>query len=198
MKTLKIFVIIFLGLILIMPAVADDQKKGAEQQKMMEAWMKYATPGAPHKFLEKQVGEWDVVSKMWEEPGKEPMVTKGPAVGKMLMGGRYLKMTYKGTMMGMPFEGVGISAYDNHLKKYLSIWMDNMGTGIMFSKGTLDKTGKILTEYAEIDNIFTGAKEKVKSVTTCITDDKFVMEMFMVSPKGEFKNLEVTHIRKKK
>jgi len=197
MKTVKVFLIIFLGLVLIAPSLADSQEKSEEQQKMMEVWMKYATPGKAHKFLEKQVGEWDVISKMWEKPGQPPTITKGPGKGKMFMGGRYLKMYYKGNMMGMPFEGLGIYAYDNHLKKFLSIWIDNMGTGIMFSKGTVDKTGMVLTTYSEVDNIFTGAKDKFKTVITFMNADKFLMEMYMLGPKGEFRSLEVTHIRKK-
>ena len=134
---------------------------------------------------------------MWEKPGQEPHVTKGPAIGKMIMSGRYLKMSYKGTVMGMPFEGMALYAYDNHQKHYLSIWIDSMGTGMMSSTGTLDKSGMVLTEYAEVDNIFTGAKEKAKTVITFITVDKFLMEMYMGGPEGEFKSLEVTHIRKK-
>ena len=95
------------------------------------------------------------------------------------------------------FDAFNNNAYDNHLKKYLSIWVDNKGTGMMFSSGTVDKRGLVLTEFAEVDNIFTGKKEKAKSVTTFINADKFMLEMFMVNPKGEFKNLEVIHIRKK-
>lgn len=113
------------------------------------------------------------------------------------MSGRYLKMSYKGTVMGMPFEGMVLYAYDNHQKHYLSIWIDNMGTGMLSSTGTLDKSGMVLTEYAEVDNIFTGAKEKAKTIITFITVDKFLMEMYMEGPEGEFKSLEVTHIRKK-
>jgi hypothetical protein len=197
MKTINVMLIVILGLLLVVPSLADDQKKDDEQQKMMAVWMAYATPGEGHKFLEKQVGEWEVVSKMWEKPGQEPTVTKGPAVGKMILGGRYLKISYSGTVMGMPFEGLCLYAYENHLKKYLSIWLDNMGTGIMSSIGTLDESGMVLTEYAEVNNIFTGAKEKAKTVITFINADKFLMEMYMVGPEGEFKSLEVTHIRKK-
>ena len=189
--------IAFLGLLLVAPSLADDREKSNEQQKMMEVWMKYATPGEGHKFLQKQVGEWEVVSKMWEKPGQEPQITKGPGIGKMIMGGRYLEMSYKGTMMGMPFEGLGLYAYDNHLKQYLSIWIDNMGTGIMISSGTVDSSGMVLTEFAEVNNIITGEKEKAKTVITFVTADKFLMEMYMVGPEGEFKSLEVTHIRKK-
>jgi len=48
-----------------------------------------------------------------------------------------------------------------------------------------------------VDNIFTGDKEKAKTVITLVNDDKFLMEMYMQGPEGEFKSLEVTHIRKK-
>jgi hypothetical protein len=197
MKTLKVLWILLFGFLLVVPSLADDKKMSEEQQNMMEVWMKYATPGEGHKFLEKQAGEWDVVSKMWEKPGQEPTVTKGPAIGKMIMGGRYLEMSYSGTMMGQPFEGRSIYAYDNHLKKYLSVWIDNFGTVIMVSTGILDSSGKALTEWAEVDNIFTGDKEKAKTVITLVNDDMFLMEMYMQGPEGEFKSLEVTHIRKK-
>jgi hypothetical protein len=114
----------------------------------------------------------------------------------MVMGGRYLKIFYQGTMMGMPFEGMGVHAYNNYLNKYIYTWIDNMGTGIMVSKGTLDKSGKVLTEYAVVDDIFTGEKTKTKSVTTFINPDKWLMEMYMISSQGEFKSLVVTHTRK--
>lgn len=113
------------------------------------------------------------------------------------MGGRYLKISYQGTMMDMSFEGMGIHAFDNHLKKYLSIWIDNMGTGIMVSTGTLDESGKVLTQYAEMENFISGKKEKVKTVTTLCSPDKWQMEMYMVGPPGEFRSLEVIHSRKK-
>lgn len=197
MKATKILLVTVLALCLAAASLVNGQEKSAEEQKMMEMWMKYATPAEGHTFLQKMVGEWDVVSKMWEKPGQEPTITKGPARGKMIFGGRYLKMRYKGTMMNMPFEGMSLHAFDNHLKKYLSIWIDNMGTGIMVSTGTLDKSGKVLTQYAEVDNFITGKKEKAKSVYTLVSPDKFLLEMYMIEPQGEFKSLEVTHTRKK-
>ena len=177
--------------------MAADQEKSKQEQEMMEKWMKYATPGEAHKFLQKMAGEWEATSKMWMQPGAEPTITKGPGIGKMIYGGRYLKLSYKGHMMGMPFEGMGIHAYDNHLKKFISAWIDNMGTGIMINYGTVDKSGNVLTEIAEMDDFLTGKKVKYKSVTTIISPDKFLMEMYSPGPEGEFRSLEVTHIRKK-
>ena len=31
-------------------------------------------------------------------------------------------------MKGSPFTGIGFAGYDNHTQKYLSTWMDSMGT----------------------------------------------------------------------
>lgn len=197
MKTMKVLLSFVLVLFLVSLLAVSAQEKNEVDQKVMETWMKYATPAEGHQFFQKLVGEWDVVSKMWERPGQEPTVTKGPGKGKMILGGRYLNIHYQGTMMGMPFEGIGLHAYDNYLKKYISTWIDNMGTGIMISKGTLDKSGKVLTEFAEVDDIFTGAKTKAKIVYTIINPDKWLMEMYMIGPQGEFKSLEVTHTRKK-
>lgn len=175
----------------------SGQEKSADDQEMMKKWMEYATPAEGHKFLQKMVGEWEIVSKLWEKPGQDPTVTKGPGKGKMIMGGRYLKVNYRGTMMGMPFEGMSIYGYDNHLKKYFSTWIDNMGTGILVNKGILDRSGKVLTQFGDVDDIFTGKKQKAKTIITFVNPDKWLMEMYMISPQGEFKSLEVTHTRKK-
>jgi hypothetical protein len=35
--------------------------------------------------------------------------------------------------MGMPFEGLGYTGYDNVKKQYFGTWIDSMSTGIMTS-----------------------------------------------------------------
>ena len=45
----------------------------------------------------------------------------------------------------MPFEGMGIVGYDNLLKKFVSVWIDNMGTGLMPGTGTYDAATKTYT-----------------------------------------------------
>ena len=49
----------------------------------------------------------------------------------MVMDGRYLVEEYDGEMMGQPFKGMGLMAYDNSEQRFVSAWIDNMGTGIM-------------------------------------------------------------------
>lgn len=175
------------------------QQPSEEEQKMMKRMEAYATPGENHKYLEYFTGKWEVNSKAWMKPGAEPIVSKSDIKGKMILGGRYLKSFYKGTMMGMPFEGIGITAYDNFKKKFINLFLDNMGTGIYKSSGTLDKTGKIRTETGAWDDIMTGGKSKVKMVTKIIDKNKYSFEMFMLNggPDGKtFKSMEMICTRK--
>ena len=175
------------------------QQPSEEEQKMMEKWKAYATPGENHKYLEYFSGKWEAVTKSWMKPGTEPIINKNDVKSKMILGGRYLKSSYKGTMMGMPFEGIGITGYDNFKKKFISIFMDNTGTGIYEYSGTLDQTGKIRTETGVWDDIGTGGKSRVKMVTKIIDGNTYSFEMFMLNegPQGdEFKSMEMICKRK--
>ena len=102
--------------------------------------MAMVMPGEHHAHMKKLVGDFDYTLKMIM-PGMPATDYTGKRSAKMVMGDRYLDETYTGTMMGMPFEGHSTMAYDNVQKKYLSTWIDNMGTGIMFGSGTCDASG---------------------------------------------------------
>jgi hypothetical protein len=110
----------------------------------------------------------------------------------MIIGGRYLRMKYLGDVNGMPFVGESIYAYDNYKKKFISTWLDNMGTGILVSSGTLDKTGKILTEVGEMDDFMTNSMVKYKIVNIKVDADTFKMLMYSIYPgKKELKTMEM-------
>ena len=61
----------------------------------------------------------------------------------MALGGRFLEERVQSSFMGQPFSGIGYTGYDNVKKKYVSTWMDNMGTMIMVMEGTPDPAGKV-------------------------------------------------------
>jgi hypothetical protein len=99
--------------------------------------------------------------------------------------------------MGMPFEGRGTEAYDNVAKQYVSTWIDNMGTGIMYSTGTCDEAGKSCSNSGEMWDPMTGQKTTMKSTVTWMDDNSFKMEMFGKGPSGqEMKMMEIVAKRK--
>src|SRR5688572_20287592 len=97
-------------------------KKPEMDPAMMEAMMKASTPGAPHKMLEGMVGTWDAKISMWMMPGADPMTSTGVAESKMIFGGRFVEQRFKGDFMGVPFEGLGYTGYDNVKQQYFSTW----------------------------------------------------------------------------
>ena len=129
------------------PLMAKDKKseKPMDQQAMMELWKKMAMPGEPHKLFSTLAGSWTTTSKEWMEPGKPPTESTGTAEIKMLLDGRFLYQEYNSQMMGQPFSGIGIDAYDNMTKKYVTAWLDSMGTGIFIMEGTASADGKTIT-----------------------------------------------------
>ncbi len=84
--------------------------------------------------------------KMWLLPGAPPSESEWMAHGKMILGDRYLQIQYQGMMMGMPYEVLTTTAFDNHLESFITSWIDNMGTGVYQGRGNLDSAGKVLTE----------------------------------------------------
>lgn len=133
--------------LMVSPALAKEKKheKPMDEKAMMELWKQAATPGEPHKLFATLAGSWTTATKEWMAPGKPPMETAGTAEMKMLLDGRFLYQEFNGQMMGQPFNGIGIDGYDNIRKKYVTAWMDSMGTGIFIMEGTASSDGKTIT-----------------------------------------------------
>jgi hypothetical protein len=168
-----------------------------DPKAMEEAMMKAATPGPQHERLKKLVGEWNCTVSMMMDPSQPAQETKSTAVVTSLMDGRYFQEQDTGEMMGKPFLGQGLTGYDNVMKKYVSTWIDNAGTGIMTSEGTPDATGNVITWTGWSSDPMTGKKTKYRMVTTFIDDNKHTFEMFGAGPGGkESKMMTITYDRK--
>lgn len=166
------------------------------QDENMQKWMEYMTPGDMHKMLAKGVGNWKAKSTFWMAPGGEPMNSEATATSEMIMGGRYLMSKMKGNMMGMPFEGMAIEGYDNAAKMFMSTWIDNMGTGIMFMTGKWDETTKQVIYTGKMMDPMSGSWVDVREVVTHVSDTEMKMEMFGPGPDGkEFKNMEINYTK---
>jgi hypothetical protein len=170
------------------------------EEEMMKKWAQVSTPTDAHKKLEDLVGTWEAEAKMWMRgPGSEPSVTKGSATNSWVLGGRFLRQEYKGEMMGMPFEGIGYTGYDNYNKKYVSYWIDNSTTQMSTMSGVVDQSGKMFTLYGTMDEWTTGENGKtVKYVWRIINKDKHVFEVHDLSiGEPNTKMMELTYTRKK-
>ncbi|MDB5210043.1 MAG: hypothetical protein JWQ30_870, partial [Sediminibacterium sp.] len=107
----------------------SDEWVPVDSATAMKTMMEAGTPGKEQAMLAKSNGVWKAETTMWMSPDAPPMKSNGTATNKMIMGGRYQQMAFKGDMMGQPFEGLGTTGYDNARKVWTSTWIDNMGTG---------------------------------------------------------------------
>lgn len=210
MKTTALLyaILIAASVVLVNSAVAQDKPAKKDKKAkpeaaapdadaMMKKWMEVATPGPQHKALESSVGEWEVASKWWMAPDAPPTESKGVSKVRSILGGRFMQEDYSGDFMGKPFNGMGLTGYDNFKKKYVSFWIDDAGTGMFTSEGAADPAGKVFTFQGKMDDAMTGEKDKpMKMILRILNANKRVFEMHDLS-KGE-KSLcgEMTYTRK--
>jgi len=168
--------------------------QGADQQEMMKKWQEYMTPGTVHQGFAKMAGNWKATVTMFDPSGQQ-MQSEGTVVYETILGGRYLKSSFKGTMMGMPFEGMGVDAYDNATKEYISTWVDNMGTGLMYLKGKWDDASKSIIYTGTMVDPMSGKDQPSKTISKMVDDNHVVQTMFNIVNGQEVKSMEIAYSR---
>lgn len=158
------------------PAAAPQDPAAA----MMEAFVKLATPGEPHKMIAAFAGEWDAKVTTYDPMGGPEQTSKGVMKVQLIHGGRYAAGAYKGEFMGEPFEGTMLWGYNNGTGQYESIWADSMSTGMLISMGkpgekpsTIESTGKQTMPGMDGKMMQVNAKDTM----TMISPDQWRMEM---------------------
>ena len=175
--------------------MAKQIGKKIDMQAMMEIYKKVGTPGEPHKLLAKLEGSWTTRTTGWLE-GKPAMESTGTCEQKLVLGGHYLQQDYTGDMMGAPFTGINLLGYNNHTKKYESVWLDSMSTAIYFFVGKGSADGRTITQECDYVDPVRGPAVW-RSVTRVKDDNTLEFEMF-ITPKGgkKEKMMEMTMARK--
>jgi hypothetical protein len=193
-------VLLALGLVSGAALAADKAAKpmnsDAQHQQMMEMMAKASMPGPMHELMKPMAGNWKTTAKTWMGEG-EPKVSEGTCESSWILGNRYLQSTYKGDMQGTPFEGWGLMGYDNMKKEFVSMWADNMGTGIEMSDGKADPSGKVFTMMTTMNDPQTGKPGRYKMVTKVMSGDQYTMSMINMKGGKEHMEMEITYDRMK-
>ena len=174
---------------------ADSTKTDTASVKPMDTagmdknWAAYMTPSTAHQMLAKANGKWDAEISFYHNPDS-PTVDKTICENKMILGGRYQQSTYTGSLGGMPFEGVNTLAYDNSRKIYISTWVDNMGTGIMYLEGTYDEATKTMNMKGKAVDVTSGKDIQIRETMQFIDDNTHQMEMFDTKDGKEVKSVD--------
>src|SRR6202043_4209318 len=170
------------------PATAAPAAGQPNEAELMKQMMELSKLNENHKLLTSLDGNWDYNIKFWmnPDPNAKPQESKGTAVRKSMMDGRYFvedvsgKMQMpgeNGKMKDVMFKGMGIEGYDNVKKKFVASWIDNMGTGIEFSEGEYDPATTTLTYRADIE-MPPGTTTKVREVIKLTDKDHMMLEWY--------------------
>jgi len=189
-----------LALLASRPAVAQQpgDEEQAAIQAMMEAYEQYGALGAPHKGLARRVGTWKVQARFWMTPGSPPQMSDGTSEVSLIMDGRYVMERFEMKTPDGPFHGLGIVGYDNIKKRYQSIWVDAMSTGIMTAEGPGDLDARSIEYTGQEPDPVSHAYKPYRSVERQLDDDTRRLETFETSPDGkEFKAMELFYTRDK-
>lgn len=189
----KLFVVIIVMGCL--PAIAADDQEGPEMDAMMQALTAYATPGEHHQHLAELVGTWSASISFWAAPGSPAQVSQGVSERTLVMDGRYLLEEFTGETPFGPFEGMGLTGFDNIKQQFVAVWIDSMGTGIMTSE-SVEITDDQIVFKGRSPEPMSGTYITMRSVETKVDDDTYRFEMFMPLPGGdEIKSMEIVYTR---
>lgn len=162
---------------------------------MMKKAAELGTPGEAHKVLGELVGSWSAEVKVWMAPDAPPAVSNGNSEVAWILGKRFVEEKFSGEAMGKPFEGMGITGYNNLKKQYVHVWLDDMHTSIFTSTGETSDGGKTITFSGRVDCPVTGDKDvPMKQVLRFIDADTHILEMYDSRREGA-KTMQITYKR---
>ncbi len=164
----------------------------AAANAMQEGAPPAVKPGEQHKWLASHVGTWDATIHMGPgEPDKgTSKIDPGP-------GGLWFVSHFEGSMMGGPFQGQEVLGYDTNKGKFVSVWVDSMGSNLNISEGTYDAAKKTLS--MTMDGIGPDGKPmKSKNVTTYPDANTMVWTMTGPGPDGkDMEHVKIEYKRRK-
>ena len=175
------------------------------QDEMMKQMMEMAKLNDNHKLLASLDGTWNYKVRFWMtgDTSSKPEESKGTAVRKSVLGGRFCVMDVTGKMQmpgpdGKPkdfeFKGQGTEGYDNAKQKFVGTWVDNMGTGIMMSEGTYDPATKTFTYTGQVEPL-PGMKQQIREVVKLTDKDHMDFEWYENRGGQEMKTMEINYTR---
>lgn len=197
--------VVFFCLVVWWPLLAFTEENGSpftqpeqDQAAAADAWQKATTPNENHTLLGIFVGDWAYNLRSWNEPGAKPQESTGSTQNRWAMGERYLIQQARGSEANNPFEGLGITGFDNIRGQYVSTWIDNTISGLMTAVATYDPKTSTFKESGTAPGEAPGQKSKpFRAEWKVIDADHSRYTMFSPTKEGkEFKSLEVNYSRR--
>jgi hypothetical protein len=168
---------------------------------MPDARAQAPTPEASqeHKLLQKDLGVWDAVMKIWMQgPESDPITSQGVERNRPL-GDFWVVSNYEGDLGGEKFAGHSQTGFDPVKKKFIGTWIDSMSPHLSQMEGTFDEATQELTMVMSMIDPATNQETKAKTISKHIDKDTRQFTMFMEAPgvgDGWVKSMEISYKRR--
>lgn len=144
-----------------------------------------ATP--QHEAFGGILGRWSGPTKTWLDPSADPEVTTTELTAEAMLGGRWLRLAYRGRCTGKPHAGEMIVGYHVDAKAHEIAWVDSFHTGsaIMLSTGALREDVAPSSTIDVLGSYAAGEQRWGWRTVIRLIDDALVIEAFNISPDGQ-------------
>ena len=144
-----------------------------------------SAPGAGQKFLQKFVGEWDVVKTFHPRTGA-PVAVKGECRQTMIHNGRFLQSDFVFGQGDSKTTGLGIIGFDTDSGKFTSMWTDSRSTRMSLRHSRDPFKGDEIVLYSQ--SLDDGKKDARRSRTVTRLEDeskKIVHRQYALEAEGK-------------
>jgi hypothetical protein len=163
-------------------AAADDPPKKQDPQNTFEP---RSGPGVGQKFLEKFVGDWDVVKTFYPRTG-DPSRQAGTCRQTMIHGGRFLQSEFVFGQGEGKTTGLGLIGFDTQSGLFTSVWTDARATRMSFRQSRDKFNGEEIVLFSK--TLAEGGREARPTRTVTRLEDggrKIVHRQFTAGPDGQ-------------
>jgi Protein of unknown function (DUF1579) len=151
----------------LLTGTARPQDKKDDKKDPLQSFEPKSKPGAGQKFLEKFVGEWDVVKSFHPRKG-EPVRATGECKQTMIHDGRFLQSEFTFKTDAGKTTGLGLIGFQPETEKFTSVWTDSRQTRMSFRQGEDKFDGEQIVLFGkELD----GKEGRRSKTVTRLEDD---------------------------